>query len=123
VKLPSFVIHSLIVLGAAAASQASSTPVPVNVPDPDIGVATLAERAKAQRETAGQFKVFYQFQFQDKVKDRSLRAVVAVDVAHVEVEEAVPSGNRIGRPKRCRRSLPSHRLWRLNYCSRGHSHA
>jgi hypothetical protein len=35
----------------------------VRYPDPDIGVDTLAARKKAQLETAGQFKVFHDFQF------------------------------------------------------------
>lgn len=44
----------LLVLGAAAAAQS----IRVCTPNPDIGVDTLDARAKAQRATLDQFKVF-----------------------------------------------------------------
>jgi hypothetical protein len=75
VKLRAIVLPSLIVFGVAAAAlepAKSARPVPVPYPDPDIGVASLAARAKAQRETVDQFKVFYEFQFQDKVKESGI---------------------------------------------------
>ena len=44
-------------------------------PEFDIGVDTLPARKKAQLETANQFKVFYQFQFADKVKESGITFV------------------------------------------------
>ncbi len=40
----------------------------IQVPDPDVGVESLSDRARAQRETVDQFKVFYEFQFVDRLK-------------------------------------------------------
>src|SRR6266404_5042836 len=47
----------------------------VRYPDPDIGVASLAARKQAQIAAANQFKVFYQFQFADKVKESGITFV------------------------------------------------
>src|SRR5215472_12904918 len=44
----------------------------VNVPDPDAGNDTLAERAAAQAKTAGEFRVFYQFHFTDKLRESGI---------------------------------------------------
>jgi hypothetical protein len=44
-------------------------------PDPDIGVESLAARKKAQLQTVSQFKVFYQFQFADKLKESGITFV------------------------------------------------
>jgi enediyne biosynthesis protein E4 len=44
-------------------------------PDPDIGVEALPARKKAQLQTAAQFKVFYQFQFTDKLKESGITFV------------------------------------------------
>jgi hypothetical protein len=44
-------------------------------PDPDIGVQSLAARKKAQMLTVNQFKVFYQFQFADKLKESGITFV------------------------------------------------
>jgi enediyne biosynthesis protein E4 len=62
---------------------ASSESVPqVRNPDPDIGVKSLDARKKAQMETANKFKVFYQFQFTDRVKESGITFVQdAVDDA------------------------------------------
>jgi hypothetical protein len=55
---------------------ASSESVPqVRYPDPDIGVKSLDARKKAQMETVDKFKVFYQFQFTDKVKESGITFV------------------------------------------------
>lgn len=55
---------------------ASTEPEPqLRYPDPDIGVNSLAARKKAQMETVNQFKVFYQFQFTDKVKESGVTFV------------------------------------------------
>jgi len=67
-----FVLPLLILaLGAAAAAQLRQ----VRTPDPDIGVDTLNARAKAQRATLDQFKVFYDFQFADRVKESGITFV------------------------------------------------
>ena len=44
----------------------------VRYPTPDIGVSSLGARATAQRGTASQFKVFYQFQFRDSVTESGI---------------------------------------------------
>ena len=44
-------------------------------PDPDIGVSSLVARKKAQLATANQFKVFYQFQFTDRLKESGITFV------------------------------------------------
>src|SRR5439155_23585838 len=44
-------------------------------PNPDVGVAALAARAEAQRKTAGAFKVPYDFQFTDRVKESGITFV------------------------------------------------
>ncbi len=74
VKVRAIVLPALIVLGVAAAAGPAKTgkTVQVRYPDPDIGVDSLAARAKAQRATVDQFKVFYEFQFQDKVKESGI---------------------------------------------------
>src|SRR4029077_19045391 len=56
----------------ATPSSEPAKPVEVRYPDPDIGVDTLAARKKAQLETAGQFKVFHDFQFTDSVKESGI---------------------------------------------------
>jgi hypothetical protein len=52
-------------------NQAQSPPV-VRFPDPDVGINSLAARKKAQLETVNQFKVFYQFNFTDKLKESGI---------------------------------------------------
>ena len=51
-------------------SPAASTTV--RYPTTDIGVSSLGARAKAQRDTASQFKVFHQFQFRDTVTESGI---------------------------------------------------
>jgi enediyne biosynthesis protein E4 len=68
----------LPVLAATVVSQGGAvrqSPVPVRFPDPDIGVDSLPARKKAQLETVNQFKVFYQFQLVDKVKESGITFV------------------------------------------------
>ena len=55
-----------------AGASPSSEPVEVIYPDPDAGLDTLAARKKAQLETVGQFKVFHDFQFTDRVKESGI---------------------------------------------------
>jgi hypothetical protein len=52
-----------------------NTTTQVRYPDPDIGTDSLPARKKAQIATANQFKVFYQFQFTDKVKESGITFV------------------------------------------------
>lgn len=49
--------------------------VRVRVPDPDIGVDSLPARKKMQLQSLNQFKVFYQFQFLDKIKESGITFV------------------------------------------------
>ena len=50
----------------------AARPTIVRYPTPDAGVSSLGARAKAQRDTAGQFTVFYQFQFRDTVTESGI---------------------------------------------------
>src|SRR4249919_1465269 len=61
----------LLVLGAALAAQSPQ----VRFPDPDIGVTTLNARARAQRASIDRFKVVYDFQFTDRVKESGITFV------------------------------------------------
>jgi hypothetical protein len=62
---------AIVSLGGAASESGPQ----VRYPDPDIGVDSLPARKKAQMETVNQFKVFYQFQFTDKVKESGITFV------------------------------------------------
>jgi enediyne biosynthesis protein E4 len=66
----------LCALALVRLGGASDKPDPeVRYPNPDIGADSLAARKKAQFETVDQFKVFYQFQFADKVKESGITFV------------------------------------------------
>jgi hypothetical protein len=65
------VVPLVVALSAAAAAQLRQ----VRTPDPDIGVTTLNARAQAQRATVDQFKVVYDFQFADRVKESGITFV------------------------------------------------
>jgi hypothetical protein len=60
-----------LVFGAAMAAQSPQ----VRFPDPDIGVTTLNARARAQRASVDRFKVVYDFQFTDRVKESGITFV------------------------------------------------
>ena len=80
-KIRAALAFSLMVLVALAASGLLSQtppatgPVRLRIPDPDIGVVTLAPRAASQVATVSQFKVPYQFQFQDSVQESGITFV------------------------------------------------
>jgi hypothetical protein len=65
---------TIVALQGAAQRGGSSAagPTTVRYPTTDIGVSSLGARAKAQRDTASQFKVFYQFQFRDTVTESGI---------------------------------------------------
>ncbi|HWO32463.1 MAG TPA: CRTAC1 family protein [Candidatus Acidoferrum sp.] len=58
-------------VAASLAAQDATLPV-VPFPRNDVGLNTLANRKKAQLESADQFKVFYQFHFTDRLKDSGI---------------------------------------------------
>jgi hypothetical protein len=60
-----------IVFGAGTLAQVS-TPRPFKFPRPDVGADALKERAEAQQKTTGQFKVFHDFHFTDKLKESGI---------------------------------------------------
>ena len=69
---------ALFLVATALASlngAASDTSRQVVYPNPDVGVDSLAARKKAQLKTVTQFKVFYQFQFADRVKESGITFV------------------------------------------------
>ncbi len=65
---------SAALVGGCGASKPSA-PREVRLPNPDVGADTLLARKAAQMETASQFKVFYQFQFADRVKESGITFV------------------------------------------------
>jgi hypothetical protein len=70
----------LVALGLAA--NAFQKPPEVRYPPTDAGVDTLAARAEAQWKTAGQFEVFHQFRFDDRL------AASGVSFVHRIVDDA-----------------------------------
>ena len=70
----------LIALGLAA--NAVQRPPEVRYPPTDAGVDTLAARAEAQKQTAGQFDVFHQFRFDDRL------AASGISFVHRIVDDA-----------------------------------
>jgi len=70
----SFLISMWLLPFAVGAAHGDSAPQ-VRFPDPDIGVDTLAARSKAQLEAVGQFKVFHQFRFTDRLKESGITFV------------------------------------------------
>jgi hypothetical protein len=71
-----FLVPFLPAVLAAGCSRSSTPPLPqVRTPNPDVGVDALAARKKAQMDAVGQFEVFYQFQFVDKVNDSGITFV------------------------------------------------
>ena len=60
---------------AAARPAPARGPARVLFPDPDAGVLSLAERRKAQLAAVGEFKVFYDFHFTDRVKESGVTFV------------------------------------------------
>jgi hypothetical protein len=80
------VLISVLAFGAALLNLRgawSKSLVRVQFPSPDVGVDSLAARKKAQLQTIGEFKVFYGFQFADKVKESGITFV-----SHVEEDAA-----------------------------------
>jgi hypothetical protein len=65
---------AIAIAGTSSQSSGQSSPQ-VRYPDPDIGADTLVARKRAQLESAGQFKVFYQFQLTDQVKESGITFV------------------------------------------------
>ena len=71
---------SLVCLGFtglfASAQTADESNMPkVRYPKTDVALDTMEARSKAQRETIQQFKVFYNFQFTDKLKESGITFV------------------------------------------------
>src|SRR5437763_10409947 len=64
----SFIVVAIVI----ACSAQMRAPVQLQVPSPDDGTESLAARAKAQIETISQFKVFYEFQFVDRIKESGI---------------------------------------------------
>ncbi len=62
------------VLGSMQAANEPNVPE-VRYPRVDIALDTMEARVKAQRETIQQFKVFYDFQFTDKLKESGITFV------------------------------------------------
>src|SRR5580700_2625793 len=75
-------LTALLSLASAAFIPAlvwSGSAPQVRYPDPDVGIDSLPARQKAQLATVNQFKVFYQFQFADKVKESGITFVQHVE--------------------------------------------
>ena len=67
---------------SALAANAFQRPPEVRYPPTDAGVDTLAARADAQEQTAGQFDVFHQFRFDDRL------AASGISFVHRIVDDA-----------------------------------
>jgi len=88
---------------ALLSAVALQGPTTIRYPAQDLGVATLAARAKAQRDTVSQFKVFYQFQFHDRLVESGITSST--------MSSTMPRGTQTGalrsrhrhRCRRCRR--------------------
>jgi hypothetical protein len=75
VIIASTVAFTIVALQGGAAqqqSQPAARPTIVRYPAQDIGVSSLEARAKAQRGTLSQFKVFHGFQFRDRVTESGI---------------------------------------------------
>jgi enediyne biosynthesis protein E4 len=72
-----FLLAGPALLAALAAARPAPARGPERVlfPDPDAGVLSLAERKKAQLAAIGEFKVFYDFHFTDRVKESGITFV------------------------------------------------
>jgi hypothetical protein len=57
---------------AQVRKTAPRPPRKINVPDPDDGSSTLAARAAAQTQNAGEFEVFYKFHFTDRLAESGI---------------------------------------------------
>jgi enediyne biosynthesis protein E4 len=71
--LPVLLLFALPLVSLRSAQD--QRPVQVKYPSFDVGVELLPARAKAQLDTASQFKVFYQFHFSDKVEESGITFV------------------------------------------------
>jgi hypothetical protein len=82
-------IALVLLTGAFIPTGVRSASAPqVRFPDPDVGIDSLAARAKAQQQTANEFKVFYEFHFTDKVKESGITFVHhIVDDAGIDYKE------------------------------------
>jgi hypothetical protein len=58
--------------GAIAASAQDVSPPEVQYPKRDIGLEAIPVRKRAQEDSVAQFKVFYQFQFKDQLKESGI---------------------------------------------------
>jgi len=61
-----------LIAGLILISAAPDSTVPFRYPQEDMGKDSLPSRQKAQMEAARQFKEFYQFRFQDKLKESGI---------------------------------------------------
>src|ERR1700676_1740507 len=86
---PLLIVLVLLIAALLAPGFASSdSAIQVRYPDPDVGVDSLAARARAQQQTADQFKVFHQFHFIDKLKESGITFVQqVVDDAAIDYKQ------------------------------------
>ena len=71
VGIISAAVWLLISFSIAPEAQTGKT-VTLKFPDPDIGASTLGARRDAQLKTIGQFKVFHDFHFTDRLKESGI---------------------------------------------------
>jgi hypothetical protein len=63
---------TLAAAGIGGRAAQTGSPPSVEIPTPDVGVASLPERAAAQRATTGQFNVFHEFHFHDALPETGI---------------------------------------------------
>ena len=64
-----------MLIALALAGHGFQRPPEVRYPPTDAGVDTLAARAEAQKQAAGQFDVFHEFRFEDRLAESGITFV------------------------------------------------
>ena len=82
IRLRNLAASLAMLIALALAANAFQRPAEVRYPPTDAGVDTLAARAEAQKQTAGQFDVFHQFRFDDRL------AASGISFVHRIVDDA-----------------------------------
>ena len=82
IRLRNLAATLAMLIALALAANAFQRPPEVRYPPTDAGVDTLAARADAQKQTAGQFDVFHQFRFDDRL------AASGISFVHRIVDDA-----------------------------------
>jgi hypothetical protein len=75
IKLPPMVFAAFLLAALIPTSARNDTPPRARYPEHDMGADSLPARKKSQLEAAKNFKVFYDFQFTDRLKESGITFV------------------------------------------------